>query len=114
MSIRLRKLLIASGGLLLMGGLLAACGGGGDDGAKPTEKAAGPGATTVSVIMEETEEAWAFTLDRTEVPAGEVTFEVTTDGKFEHELMIYPAQDLYHLLNELVEVAQPGAEGAHA
>ena len=113
MSIRLRKLLIASGGLLLMGGLLAACGGGGDDGAKPTEKAAGPGATTVSVIMEETEEAWAFTLDRTEVPAGEVTFEVTNDGKFEHELMIYPSQDLSHMLEALVEAAETGEEDAH-
>ncbi len=110
MTVRIRRFLVVAGGLLAIGGFLAACGGGGEDGAEPAEEDVGPGATTVSVIMEETEEAWAFTLDQTEVPAGEVTFVVSNEGKFEHELMVYPAQDLSHLLEELVEAAQMGEE----
>ncbi len=113
MSIWLRKFLIVSGGLLLIGGLLTSCGGGDEEGAKPTEEDVGPGATTISVVMEETEEAWSFTLDQSEVPAGEVTFEVSNKGKFEHELMVYPAQDLSHLLDEMVEAAETDEEGAH-
>ncbi len=114
MSVRIRRFLVVAGGLLAIGGFLAACGGGGEDGTKPTKEAVDPDATTVSVVMEETEEAWSFTLDRTEVPAGKVTFEVSNEGKFEHELMVYPAQDLSHLLDELVEDAETGAaEDAH-
>jgi hypothetical protein len=101
MSVRLGKALMAIGGLLLMGGLIAACDGG-EEGTAPTEEGAGQGATTVNVVMVETWEKWGFTLDRTEVPAGEVTFEVTNDGKFTHELMIYPPQDMSPLLEEMV------------
>jgi uncharacterized cupredoxin-like copper-binding protein len=108
--------------------LLAACGGGGEDDsdagaatatvvveetAEPADDGAGAGATTVGVVMKETEEGWAFELDRTEVPAGEVTFEVTNEGKLEHELMIYPPQDLSHMLAELVAAAETGEEDAH-
>ena len=107
MSVRLGKALMATGGLLLMGGLIAACGGG-EEGAAPTEEGAGQGATTVNVIMVETWDKWGFTLDRTVVPAGEVTFEVTNDGKFTHELMIYPVQDMSPILEEMVEAAWAG------
>ncbi len=107
MSVRLGKALMATGGLLLMGGLIAACGGG-EEGAAPTEEGAGQGATTVNVIMVETWDKWGFTLDRTVVPAGEVTFEVTNDGKFTHELMIYPPQDMSPLLEEMVLAAWAG------
>ncbi len=107
MSVRLRKVLMAAAGLLLMGGLIAACGGG-EEGTAPTEEGAGQGAATVNVVMVETWEKWGFTLDRTEVPAGVVTFEVINDGKFTHELMIYPLQDMSPLLEEMVEAAWAG------
>jgi uncharacterized cupredoxin-like copper-binding protein len=113
MSTRLRKALIAAGSLLLLAGLLAACGGGSDEGTAPSGEGADQDAVAVKVAMEETEEAWSFNLDRTEVPTGEVTFKVTNEGKFEHELMIYPAQDLSHMLEELVEAAEAGEEAAH-
>lgn len=113
MSRRLSKIPIAAGSLLLAGGLLAACGGGSDDGAEPNGDGAGDSAATVNVVMDEAEDAWSFDLDRAEVPAGEVTFEVTNEGNFEHELMIYPAQDLSHMLEELVEAAEAGEEAAH-
>ncbi len=107
MSTRLRKALIAAGSLLLTVGLLAACGGG-EEGTALSEEGAGQGAATVNVVMVETWEKWGFTLDRTVVPAGEVTFEVTNDGKFTHELMIYPPQDMSPLLEEMVEAAWTG------
>ncbi len=113
MSRRLSKILVAAGSLLLTGGLLAACGGGSDDGAEPNGDGAGDGAATVNVVMDEAEDAWSFDLDLTEVSAGEVTFEATNEGKFEHELMIYPAQDLSHMLEEMVEAAEAGEETAH-
>jgi uncharacterized cupredoxin-like copper-binding protein len=65
--------------------------------------------------MVETWEKWGFTLDRTVVPAGEVTFEVTNDGKFTHELMIYPPQDMSPLMEEMVLAVWAGGlpeEGA--
>ncbi len=98
---------MAAAGLLLMGGLIAACGGA-DGSAAPTEQGAGQGPATVNVVMVETWEKWGFTLDRTEVPAGEVTFEVTNDGKFTHELMIYPPQDMSPLLEEMVQAVWSG------
>jgi uncharacterized cupredoxin-like copper-binding protein len=104
MSVRLGKALMATAGLLLMGGLIAACGGA-EGGTAPTEEGAGQGATTVNVVMVESWEKWGFTLDRTEVPAGEVTFEVINDGKFTHELMIYPPRDISPLLEEMVKAA---------
>jgi uncharacterized cupredoxin-like copper-binding protein len=113
MSTRFGKVLIAAASLLLTGGLLAACGGGGDEGAAASGDGADQNAVVVNVIMEEAEEEWGFTLDRTAVPAGEVTFEVTNEGKFEHELMIYPPQDLSHMLEELVEAEEAGEEAAH-
>lgn len=113
MSTRLKKVLMAAGGLLLVGGLLAACGGGDDEGAGPSGDGATDGAATVNVVMEETEEEWAFNLDRTEVAAGEIAFKVTNEGKFEHELMIYPPQDLSHMLEEMVEAAEAGEVLGH-
>ncbi len=113
MSTRFGKLLIAAASLLLTGGLLAACGGGGDEGAAASGDGADQNAVIVNVIMEETEEEWGFTLDRTAVPAGEVTFEVTNEGKFEHELMIYTPQDLSHMLDELVEAEEAGEAHGH-
>ncbi len=113
MSTRLKRVLIAVGGLLLTGGLLAACGGGDDEGTAPSGDGTGDGAATVNVVMEETEEAWSFNLDRTAISSGEVTLEVTNEGKFEHELMIYPPQDLSHMLEEMVEAAEAGVEAAH-
>ncbi len=107
MSVRLGKALMATGGLLLMAGLLAACGGA-EGGTAPTEEGAGQGAATVNVVMVETWDKWGFTLDRTVVPAGEVTFVVTNDGKFTHELMIYPVQDMSPILEEMVEAAWAG------
>ena len=98
---------MAAAGLLLMGGLIAACGGG-EEGASPAEEGAGQGAATVNVIMVETWDKWGFTLDRTDVPAGVVTFEVINDGKFTHELMIYPPQDMSPLLEEMVRAVWAG------
>jgi len=69
--------------------------------------------TNIQVGMEETWDEWSYALDRTEVPAGEVTFEVTNNGKFTHELMAYPTQDLSPLLEEMIESARTGVEAAH-
>lgn len=107
MSARFRKAVMAAAGLLLIGGLIAACGGAAGS-AAPTMNGADQGAATVNVVMVETWDKWGFTLDRTEVPAGAVTFEVINDGKFTHELMIYPLQDMSPLLEEMVEAAWAG------
>ena len=98
---------MAAAGLLLMGGLIAACGGAAGS-AVPTTNGADQGAATVNVVMVETWEKWGFTLDRTEVPAGVVTFEVINDGKLTHELMIYPVQDMSPVLKEMVAAAWEG------
>lgn len=107
MSARFRKAVMAAAGLLLIGGLIAACGGAAGS-AAPTMNGADQGAATVNVVMVETWDKWGFTLDRTDVPAGAVTFEVINDGKFTHELMIYPLQDMSPLLEEMVEAAWAG------
>lgn len=113
MSTRLKVVMMA-GSVLLFGGLLVACGGDEDGGAKPAEGDAEEGGTTVKVVMTETEEAWGYELGRSTVPAGLVTFEAVNEGKFEHELMVYPAQDLSQILEEMVMAEMSGEEAGHA
>ncbi len=112
MAMKLGKILLVAGGALLMGALISACSGSSEESHIHSEEGTHQG-TNVQVVMEETWEAWTFALDRTEIPAGEVTFEVTNEGNFEHELMVYPSQDLSPLLEEMVEAARTGVEAAH-
>ncbi len=100
MSLRVWQVVAVAGAIFAMTALASACGGGGDE-------AAG---TVVNVTMEE----WTFKLDKSEVPAGLVTFKVTNKGQLEHELMVYPPQkDMRRMLEELKEAARRGEE-AHA
>jgi len=112
MAMKLGKILLMAGGSLLIGALISACGGASAESHTHIEEGAHQ-ETKVQVVMEETWTEWAYALDRTEVPAGEVTFEVINDGKFTHELMAYPSQDLSPLLEELVAAARTGSEAAH-
>ena len=66
--------------------------------------------TTVNLTMgdEDNGQKMFYTLDKTTIPAGEVTFVVANKGKFEHELMVYPKQDLSPLLKEVVEAKKAG------
>lgn len=108
-------------GLLAVAGLLAAalalallavaCGGdeeeGGEGTATATEESGG--ATTVNVTSNDDGE-WNFVLDKTTVPAGEVTFVLTNEGDLEHELLVYPEQDISPLLEEKVAAVTAGQE----
>src|SRR3990172_8861352 len=51
---------------------------------------------------------YEFVLDKTSVPAGEVTFALTNEGDLEHELLVYPAQDIGPLLEEKVAAVKAG------
>ncbi len=124
MSITLKKVLVAAVVLPAVIGLMAACGDEGEEVEEraapvaeeqaPPAEAAQEGATVVKVIMFESEEEWGYKLDKTEVPAGEVTFQVVNEGKFEHELMVYPPQrEMAHILEEMKEAAMMGM-GGHA
>jgi uncharacterized cupredoxin-like copper-binding protein len=63
--------------------LLAACSGGG---ASPSDSGtSGGGGTTVDVTLTEFE----VTMSSTDVPAGEVTFNVTNEGTVEHEFVVF-------------------------
>lgn len=107
-----RKVLIGMA-TALIGALLVACGGGDDDGQASSAGDGGDQGTVVNVTMTEGDEAWTYDLDATAVPAGEVTFKVKNEGKFEHEMMVYAAQDMSHLLVEMVEAAEMGMEAEH-
>src|SRR3990172_3613004 len=100
MSITLRKVLITAIALLAVGGLVAACGDGGEEGT-------GGGGTTVNITATDGDK-YEFALDKTSVPAGEVTFELTNKGKLEHELIVYPQQDISAPLKEKVAAVKAG------
>ncbi len=100
MSMTLKKILIAAVALVAVGGL-AACGGGDD------EEGAGGSATTVNITATDNDE-YEFALDKTSVPAGEVSFVLTNEGDLEHELLIYPQQDISPLLTEKVTAVEAG------
>lgn len=110
---KLSKVSITMAVLLLSAALFVACGGGNGGGeATSDEDAAGEG-TTLNVTMTETDEAWGYDLERATVPAGKIIFQVINEGKFEHELMVYPAQDLSHMLEEMVMAEMSGEEAGH-
>ncbi|MBI2913598.1 MAG: hypothetical protein HYY03_06730 [Chloroflexi bacterium] len=109
----MKRLFLIAGGLLLAGAL-SACGGGGGGEEGAATDGGGDEGTVVNVTMTETDEAWTYDLDTTAIPAGEVTFKVKNEGKFEHELMVYAAQEMSHLLVEMVEAAEMGMEAGHA
>lgn len=112
MSTMIKRVFLVAGGLLLAGALSACGGGGGEEGA--ATDGGGDEGTVVNVTMTETDEAWTYDLNTTAVPAGEVTFKVKNEGKFEHELMVYTAQDMSDMLVEMVEAAEMGMEAGHA
>jgi len=99
MSMMLKKVLIAAIALVAVGGLVAACGGEGEE--------AEPAGTVVKVTASD-DGKWDFVLDKTSVPAGEVTFELTNKGTLEHELLVYPQQDISALLKEKVAAVEAG------
>lgn len=101
---RMRLLTIAGVlvAVLALALLAAACGGDGGG-----EEAAG--GTVVKVSANDDGE-WEFVLDKTTVPAGEVTFELTNEGTLEHELLVYPEQDISPLLAEKVAAVEAGQE----
>ncbi len=97
MSLKIWQVVAVAGSILALTALLSAC-------ERREEKAAG---TVVNVTMED----WFYKLDRTEVPAGLVTFKVTNKGQFTHELMVYPPQkDMPHIIEELKEAARMGKD----
>ncbi len=112
MAMKLRNILLVAGGSLFIGAVISACGSVSGESHTHIEEGAHQEAN-VQVVMEETWDEWTFALDRTEVAAGEVIFEVTNDGKFTHELMVYPSQDISSLLEEMVEAARTGIEAEH-
>ena len=99
------KVFIAASGLLIVVAFVAACGDG-DDG---DEEGAGGGPTTVNVTATDGDN-YEFVLDKTSVPAGEVTFVLTNQGDLEHELLIYAEQDIGPLLEEKVAAVEAGQE----
>ncbi|MDP2950735.1 MAG: hypothetical protein Q8P22_14540 [Chloroflexota bacterium] len=98
MSMTLKKVLIGAVALVAVGGLVAACG---DDEEAPA------GGTVVNVTSND-DGKWDFVLDKTTVPAGEVTFELTNKGTLEHELLVYAQQDISPLLTEKVAAVKAG------
>ncbi len=100
---RMRLLTIAGvlAAALALALLAAACG---DD--DEGEEAAG-GATTVNITARDGDK-YEFALDKTSVPAGEVTFVLTNEGDLEHELLVYPKQDIGPLLEEKVAAVEKG------
>ena len=105
MSITLRKVLITAIALLAVGGLVAACGDEGEEGTKPKEE--GGGGTTVNITATDGTK-YEFVLDKTSVPAGEITFVLSNKGKLEHELLVYPQQDISAPLKEKVAAVKAG------
>jgi len=86
---------------LALGLLALACGG--DEGEEAD-------AGTVVKVTANDDGEWNFVLDKTTVPAGEVTFELTNEGTLEHELLVYPQQDIGPLLEEKVAAVEAGEE----
>ncbi len=112
MSFKSWRILIAAGSLLVVAGLFAAaCGGdeeeGGGGTGTATEEAGGGGATTVNITATDGDE-YAFNLDKTTVPAGEVSFVLKNEGDLEHELLVYAEQDIGPLLAEKVAAVEKG------
>ncbi len=103
---RMRLLTIAGvlAAALALALLAAACGD--DDGGGGGGEEAG-GATTVNVTARDGDK-YEFVLDKTTVPAGEVTFALTNEGDLEHELLVYPQQDIGPLLEEKVAAVEKG------
>jgi uncharacterized cupredoxin-like copper-binding protein len=79
--------------------LLAACGGGASSSGTGSSGGGG-GGTTVDVTLTEFE----VTMSTTDVPAGEVTFNVTNEGTVEHEFVVFQT--------DLAEDALPEASDA--
>lgn len=63
--------------------LLAGCGGGGASSSDPDTS--GGGGTTVDVTLTEFE----VTMSSTDLPTGEVTFNVTNEGTVDHEFVVF-------------------------
>ena len=105
--------------------LLAACGGGDSTASSPTAGAASPTAAAptvaaptvakptagttaaatsaisggpISVKAHEAGDAMVFDVDKLAVSAGKVTFNFSNTGKMEHELFVYPVQDIAAML----------------
>src|SRR6188474_3126685 len=64
--------------------LLAGCGGGGASSSDPDTSGGGGGAT-VDVTLTEFE----VTMSSTDLPTGEVTFNVTNEGTVDHEFVVF-------------------------
>lgn len=106
---RMRLLTIAGvlAAALALALLAAACGD--DDDGDGGGGEAGGGATTVNITATDGDK-YEFVLDKTSVPAGEVTFVLTNEGDLEHELLVYPQQDIGPLLEEKVAAVEAGQE----
>ena len=105
------RVLTIAGALLAMLALalLAGACGDDDDGEEADGGSDGGGATTVNITAQDGDK-YEFVLDKTSVPAGEVTFALTNEGDLEHELLVYPAQDIGPLLEEKVAAVKAGEE----
>src|SRR3972149_11798050 len=105
------RLLTIAGALLAMLALalLAGACGDDDDGEEADGGTDGGGATTVNITATDGDK-YEFVLDKTSVPAGEVTFVLSNEGDLEHELLIYPQQDISPLLEEKVAAVEAGQE----
>lgn len=113
----LGKVLVMAVAFLSVGWLLAACGSEGEEvgsTSTATDQAAATSADNVINVIANDGERWDYVLDKTSVPAGEVTFVLTNKGKFTHELMVYPAQDMSQVIKEMVSAKKAGESMGHS
>ena len=102
------KALLAT--MLVLG--TAACGGSANEPAGPAAKPEAKGGAQTEVVAEL--EEYSITLDRVEVPAGEVTFQLRNVGKVGHAFSVLrtdlPVDELPINSQQLVDVTAPGME----